>query len=204
MVGFIGRKKGTTLIELIMTFLIVIIIAATTSGIVIFFSQLFMYSPRQLDTQKIAQELTHTMFEGDENVRGLRYTRSVLDASAVQYSYTYGYPTAANQLSVRFRWDSGDDHIYRSTSDDGGTSWSAETLIPYYMQSDTAIDGKDSAGVIFTYKKAADADWVSGVDALGDIRRVVMSININTGTGDFDDFQGSTDITPSAEIKDYR
>ena len=201
----VGTDVGATLIELIMVILIVVVIGATVAGVVLHFVQLFMYSPRQLDTQKIGQELSYAMIEGNPDIRGIRYTREVIDASDTQFSYTYGYPTAANQLSVRFRWDSSDDHIYRSTSTNGGSSWSSETTIPYYLENNTTttIDGKDTAGVIFAYKKAADADWVSGVDSLTDIRRVVISINVKTGTGSFAGFHGSFDFTCSVEIKDF-
>jgi len=196
-------KKGATLIELIMVIAVVSILAATTSGILVFFIRLFVYSPAQLETQKIAQVLNHTMIEGIPDVRGIRYTRSVIDATAVQYSYTYGYPTAADQLSVRFRWDSDADQIYRSTSTDGGASWSAEEVIPPYIPSGTTVDGKDTASTIFTYKKSNESDWTPGADALGDIARLVLAINVKTGTGNFDIFEGSADLTTSVEIKDY-
>ena len=204
MVTFAKSKKGATLIELITILLVLTIIGATTGGLVLFFVRLFYYNPDQLQTQKIAQVLAHEMIEGNPDIRGMRYTRSVIDASATQFSYTYGYPTAADQFSVRFRWDNTADHIYRSTSTDNGSSWSSELLIPSYIPATTTIDGKDTASVIFTYKKASDADWVSGSDALTDIRRIVIGINIKTGTGDFDKLEGSNDITSSVEIKDYR
>jgi len=196
-------KNGATLIELIMVIAVVSILAATTSGILLFFIRLFVYSPAQLETQKIAQVLNHTMIEGTPDVRGIRYTRAVLDATAVQYSYTYGYPTAADQLSVRFRWDSTDDQIFRSTSTDGGSTWSTEEVIPPYTPAATTVDGKDVAGTIFTYKKSNEADWTPGVDALGDIARLVLAINVKTGTGNFDIFEGSANLTTSVEIKDY-
>ena len=187
-----------------MTLLIITIIGATTGGIVLFFVRLFTYNPAQLDTQKIGQVVTNTMIEGSPDIRGIRFTRNIIDASSVQYSYTYGYPTLENQLSVRFRWDATDEHVYQSTSDDGGSTWSSETVIPYHILSTTTIDGKDTSGVIFTYKKDADLDWVSGVDALANIRRVIIGINVKTGTGDAELMEGSSDITASAEIKDYR
>jgi len=205
MVMQIENKNGVTLVELVILILVVTIIGATMAGVVLHFVQLFIYSPRQLDTQKLAQEITWTMIEGNPDVRGMRFTRSssIIDASATQFSYTYGYPTAANQLSVRFRWDSDDKHIYRSTSTDGGSTWSAESVIPYYMPSAVSIDGKDTASVIFTYKKAGDADWVSGTDALNTIRRAIISINLATGSGDFADFQASYDFTTSVEVKGF-
>ena len=196
----IKNQKGVTLIELIVLLLVIAVLAATLSGIVIYFVQLFMYSPRQLDAQKIAQELTYSMIEGNEDIRGIRFTREVIDASAMQFSYTYGYP-ATNQLSVRFRWDNADNHIYQSTSTDEGYNWSDETAIPYYIPLSINIDGKDTPSVIFTYKKANDANWVFGTDALNTIRRLIIGISVKTGAGSFSDFQGSIDITSSVEIK---
>ena len=144
------------------------------------------------------------MIEGNSDARGIRYTRNVIDASATQFSYTYGYPTEADEVSVRFRWDNTDSHIYRSTSTDGGSNWSSELVIPNYIPATTTIDGKDTAGVIFTYRKASDVAWVSGSDALTAIRRMVIGINIKTGTGDFDKLEGSNDVTSSVEIKNYQ
>jgi len=203
MVNCLKNRKGTTLIELIVLILIVAIIGATIGGVAIFFVQLFMYSPRQLDTQKIAQELTHTMIEGTPDIRGIRYTRTIIDASSTQFSYTYGYPTSDDQWSVRFRWDNADGHIYRSTSTDSGVTWSTEEVIPYYILSNTTIDGKDTSGVIFTYKKASDADWISGTDVVDEIQRLSIDINIKTGAGNFNAFEGSSDVTSGVEIKSF-
>ncbi len=201
MVTHIKNKRGATLIELIMVILVVTIIAATTSGVVLFFVRLFFYNPSQLETQRIGEILVHEIVEGNSDARGVRFARTILDASATQFSYTYGYP--ATVLSVRFRWDNTNDHIYRSTSTDTGSTWSSETLIPPDLLTSTTIDGKDTAGVIFTYKKADDSAWTSGVDALGDIRRVVLGINVKTGTGSFDALEGSVDITSGVEIKGF-
>lgn len=203
MVGCGKNKKGTTLIELIVLILIVATLGSAIGGTAIFFVQLFMYSPRQLDTQKIAQELTYTMTEGTPDVRGIRYARAIIDASSTQFSYTYGYPTLNDQLSVRFRWDNTDGHIYRSTSTDDGATWLAEEVIPYYILSTTTIDGKDTSGVIFTYKKANDADWISGTDTVNEIQRVSIDINVKTGAGNFNAFEGSSDATSSVEIKSF-
>jgi hypothetical protein len=207
-----NNKKGTTLIELVMIIVILAIIAVTVTGVIIFFVQLFVYSPRQLDSQKIGGELTNIMIEGTADCRGIRYAiaSKVLDASSTQFSYTYGYPiaydssvTPTDQLSVRFRWNAADKHIYRSTSTNGGSSWSTETVIPYYIPSTILIDGKDTPSVIFTYKKVNDANWVSGTDVVTAIRRVIISINLKTGSGSFAAFQGSANITSSVEIKSF-
>ncbi len=203
MVKCCKARKAVTLVELIILTLLVAIIGATLAGGVIFFVQLFVYSPHQLDVQKISQGLAFTIVEGNQGIRGIRYSRNIIDASAIQFSYTYGYPTSDDQLSVRFRWDVATKHIYQSTSADGGSIWSAEEVIPYHMPTSITIDGKDTPSVIFTYKKDSDADWISGVDALADIRRVIFSVNAKTGTGEFVNFQGATEVTSSVEIKDF-
>lgn len=200
------KNKGATLIELIILISVLAIIGSVVAGLIIFFAQLFIYSPRQLTAQKIAQELSSAMLEGNQDIRGARYSRVILDANSTQLSYTYGYPTQTEQLSARFRWNATDSHIYCSTSADGGASWSAETIIPYYLNdnSNISIDGKDTSGIIFTYKKAGDIDWVSGADDLSTIRRVIISINVRTGAGNFASFQGSSNSTFSCEIKGFQ
>ena len=204
MVKNIRNKKAATLVEMIMITSVIAIVGATIAGAVVFFIQLFTYSPRQLDVQKVGERLNNIMIEGDQDTRGIRYTRNVIDASATQFSYTYGYPTLDDQLSVRFRWDETVKHIYQSTSTNRGSSWSAETVIPYHMPSSITIDGKDTPSVIFTYKKANDADWVSGSDDLVDIRRLILSINTKSGAGNFANFQGAVDSTSSVEIKNFQ
>ncbi|MBM3251821.1 MAG: hypothetical protein FJZ11_03470 [Candidatus Omnitrophica bacterium] len=200
----IKNKKSATLIELIIMILVVAIIGATIAGAVIFFVQLFLYSPRQLDVQKIAQELSSALIEGDQNVRGIRYARKVIDASPTQFSYTYGYPTSDEQLSVRFRWgaDVDDRHIYRSTRANGSPSWSTETVIPYYISSDITINSRNTQSGIFTYREADDSTWDSG--KVNDIRRVIIDIAILTGTGSFGALEGAVNFTSSAEIKNFR
>ena len=202
MLKYINNTKSATLIELIVLILLIAIIASLVAGSVLFFVQMFVYSPRQMDAQKISQELSSTIFEGIENVRGVRYARSVIDASDTQFSYTYGYPTSEEELSVRFRWDATDKHFYRSTSTDGGSIWSAETVIPYYISSVVTIDNDDDPSVIFTYKKDDDEDWDTG--DVDDIRRVAMDIDIKTGTGLFSSLEGSLKLTASAEIKNFQ
>ncbi|MEW6101245.1 MAG: hypothetical protein AB1481_03015 [Candidatus Omnitrophota bacterium] len=197
------KEKGATLTEIIVVILVITILGAVFSGIVIFLVQLYMYGPRQLDTAKVAEEASYAVIEGNQDFRGIRYARTPLDASATQFSYTYGYPTSDEGISVRFRWDPLDKHIYRSSSTDGGSSWSQETVIPYYISSSITIDGKATPSVIFSYKKAGDADWVSGSDSLSEIRRVILNITVKSGSGSFSEFQGAVDLLASAEIKSF-
>lgn len=205
MLKIIKNKKSATLIELIMIILLVAIIGATITGAIIFFVQMFVFSPRQLDVQKIATELMFTILEGNQDIRGIRYARNIIDASEKQFSYTYGYPTANEQFSVRFRWDRILKRFYRSTSTNGGATWSAEAIIPYYFPTgyNIFISGKDSPFVIFTYKKANDVDWISGIDPVTAIRRIIISINVKSGTGSFGALEGSFDTTTSVEIKGF-
>ncbi len=200
---YVKKNNSATLIELIIVMLLVAIIGATIAGTVIFFIQMFMFSPRQLNVQKVANELTFTMLEGNKDLRGIRYARKIIDASDKQFSYTYGYPTASEQLSVRFRWDEILKHFYSSTSTDGGSSWSTEAVIPYYAPSSITIEGKDSPLLIFSYKKANNADWISGTDPLAAIRRIIISINVKSGTGAFGALEGSFNTTTSVEIKGF-
>lgn len=230
--NFVNGKKATTLIELIAVVLVLAIIGVTVVGAIIFFVQIFMYSPRQMDAQKIGQELSNIIIDGrlignqGQALRGVRYARAsqIIDATAQQFSYTYGYvsspapsPATGDQLSVRFRWNAADKKIYNSYSTDGGTTWLApstgltgEDIIPYYLSSPAnTISIDDSAqsgtGAVFTYKKSGDANWVSGTDPLSSIRRVTLGVNVKTASGDcpsnFTNFQGCANISSSCEVK---
>jgi type II secretory pathway pseudopilin PulG len=197
------EKKGFTFVELIVLTLVVAIIGAAMTGTIIFFTHVFVYSPRQMDTQKIAQELMSIMTEGDQNVRGIRYARSVLNAQDRVFSYTYGYPAASDVRSVRFKLqrDGRVWHMYRSTRSGLTGNWSPDVLIPYYVPSEVPIAGRDSPQLIFTYRQAGDAAW-DGANPNA-IRRVIISIRVQTGSGSFDSWQGSCDLTSSVEIKGF-
>jgi len=203
------EKKGSSIIEVTMLVIVLGIVGSVVVGVILFFMQLFVYTPRALNVQKIGQELNEKVIEGDALVRGLRYATNIIDASSTQLSYTYGHLPDLPGQSVRFRWSAVDKKIYRSTSSDGGLNWSGEIVIPQYLHNNTSIliDGKDVAGVIFTYKKVDDddeqeeEDWVLGSDPLTAIRRVIFSINVKTGTGSFKSFHGSCNLTSGVEIK---
>lgn len=197
------EKKGSSIIEVTMLVIVLGIVGSVVVGVILFFMQLFVYTPRALNVQKIGQELNEKVIEGDALVRGLRYATNIIDASSTQLSYTYGHLPDLPGQSVRFRWSAVDKKIYRSTSSDGGLNWSGEIVIPQYLHNNTSIliDGKDVAGVIFSYKKDDDADWVLGTDSLTAIRRVIFSINVKTGTGSFKSFHGSCNLTSGVEIK---
>ncbi len=197
------NPRGFTIVELAVTTLIVAIIGLTMAGSIIFFVQLFMYSYRQLDTQKIAQELMDTMIEGTPDIRGIRYARTVIDASSTQFTYTYGYPTPADQLSVRFRLqrDGRVYHVYRRTRPGTGGTWSTAALVPYYVTSGVTVIGRSSPQVIFTYRQAGDVPWTGGSTSL--IRRVIINIRVQTGSGAFNAWQGSFDLASSVEIKGF-
>ena len=197
------KKEGATVIELTVMIMVVAIIGLAMSSAIVFFSQLFVYTPRQLDAQKIAQDLMAAMTEGDQDVRGARYARTVIDASDTQFTYTYGYPTSSDQLSVRFRLqrDGQVYRVYRRTRPSGGGNWSRDTLVPYYVPPGVTIVGKNSPQVIFTYRQAGDAAWNGG--ATSTIRRVIIDIRVQTGSGSFSSWQGSFDLTSGVEIKGF-
>lgn len=201
-------QDGWTLIELVVSMLVVAIMGAVFSGAIIFFVQMFLYGPRQLNTQQIAQELDNLVIEGVPDVRGIRYAGStgIIDASAAQFSYTYGSVSAPagaayDNLSVRLRWNAGNKHLYRSIN--SGAGWSAESQIPVFTAADISIDGKAGAGIIFQYKKDNDADWASGTDPLSAIRRVILNVTVNTGSGGFSESEGTFDLTTGAAIKSF-
>lgn len=206
-------KRGATLIELIITTAIIAIIAAVSSGIIIILIQLFIYLPREMKTKMIAHDVMEVMTEGEPDIRGVRYSVQVVDASSTQFTYSFGYPGNTDKRTVRLEYDSGAKKIYRSYSAFGanlGTGPAAppypatKTVVPYYAAGDITITGVLAApNSVFTYYKQDGLSWTSGFDDLSEIRCVEIAMVVVTGSGSFGDSQRSFQTTSGADVKQY-
>lgn len=204
------RRDGATLVELIVTMSVVAIIAAATAGIVVYLMQLFIYLPRQMRARDAAHEVIEAMIEGEASKRGMRYAMRVQDASSTQFTCTFGYPANTDKRNMRFRFYG--NKIYRSYTAFGDPvngpqpPYGQEEIIPYYAAGDISISGETSnPNVIFTYFTASGSQLADPVPPaqLNTIRRVEIGIVVNTGTGLFQNWDGSFATTSGVDIKEY-
>lgn len=202
MVPIINRK-GFSLIELVTTMTVVAIIGAVTAGIIIYLVQLVVYAPREMKAKTIAHEAIETMIEGDTLHRGMRYAAEVVDASADQFSYKFGYPltvnigpTPADRRGMSFAWDVTMMKLRRLSTAFGGDTYIIDEIIPYYATSEIAMTCH------FKYFDGTGLEW-DATTPLYNIRRVEIDIQVRTGTGLFQNWEGSFHTVSSVDIKEY-
>jgi prepilin-type N-terminal cleavage/methylation domain-containing protein len=202
------RPSGFALIELIVTFVIVSVLAALSAGVVVMVFQMFIFLPSELKTRTIAQEAISAMVDGEPAKRGMRYSAAILDASATQFTYTFGYPSNSEKRNMRFQLTG--NKIYRSYTafgsgvDEPEAPYSTPEPVPYHTTSDMSVTGPaGDTGTIFTYFKSDGSAWVSGTDPLTAISRIEIKMTVRTGTGAFQSGQSSFSAATSVEIKNY-
>jgi hypothetical protein len=136
----------------------------------------------------LASDALDIMIDGDSQVGGLRFSRSI---TAIQ-DYQVTFMDEDNQ-SVVCRLDTIANKLYRSVN--GG----AEALIPYYAApSAISISGKNNK--LFTYYDANEA--VTAVPA--NVRRISITLIAKTGSGSYDEWQGQSEVSTSVAVKKYQ
>jgi len=190
-------KRGFSLIELVVVMLLVAIIGGASSGSIMYVVQLFTYLPVQMQVRTTAHEVEDIIIEGDIDRRGLRYAKSIIDSSASQVTYSYGYPETAKY--VRFRYNS--SRIYVSTSLEGST-WTAEEAIPRNITSDISVQGKAAPSSVFTYYQTNNAQFTPGNDVTY-IKRIDVNIKVTSSAGSLKGEAASFAVSSGVDIKQY-
>ena len=181
-----NRQIGFSIIELIMVMLIIAIIAKTSGYIFSALIQNSVYIPSQLNMNMVASQAMDIMIEGDENAKGLRFSKQITNISSNQVTFN-------NQDSqvIVYRLDTPTHKFYRSIS--GG----AESLIPYFVK--TGIDIYGKSNVLFTYYDTSEV--ITAVPA--NVRRIKISIIAQTGSGSFDKWEGYSELSSSIAVKRF-
>lgn len=154
-----SRKKGFTIVEILVVLTLISVIAAVTSGIVISSLQMLLHVPAEVDARKAAQDIINEMIDGRAGVWGVRYASAITTASTNDITYTVGNPAVYN---VSFSLNGG--RILRRVNG----SPSAGEIIPYYGTNRITVAPIAPSTQIFTYRNS------SGVNpsSLAEIRRV--------------------------------
>jgi prepilin-type N-terminal cleavage/methylation domain-containing protein len=177
--------KGFTLIELIMVISIIAILAGSGAWLMANTVKNSVFIPNQLNMDKLANDALEMMIEGDAQARGLRFARVISSLAVNQVTFF-------NQdgLTIIYRWDTGLNKLYRKIGA------GAEAIMPGYASSLAGVTLSGKSGTLFSYYDANEA--VTATPA--NVRRIRMILIAKTGTGLYNDWQGSSEQASSIAI----
>lgn len=187
--GFIQPLRagaGFTLIELVMTMVIIGIISVVGAWIMFYFIQNAMFAPNQLNMDMAVSDAMKMMVDGDDTAKGLRFNKQI---TAVTGSSDI---TFINQDDQTIRYYLSGGSLYRTIN--GG----AAELFPYYANTGVTMSAK--SGTLFTYYDINEA----ATSTPANIRRVVIGLVGQTGTGNYSDWQGKSDQMTSVKVDKYQ
>ena len=185
-----GRKvsdKGFTLIEMIMVIMIITILSVSGAYLMLYLIQNSVFIPNQLNMDMAASDALDIMIEGDQQAKGLRFSRAVTNIQDYQVTFIN-----QNNQSIRYRLDTGINKLYRSVN--GG----AEAFIPYYVNSGMNITGKGNK--LFSYYDANETVTANPAN----VRWITMTMIARTGAGSYANWEGQSDKTSSVAVKKFQ
>ncbi len=192
MLYIINKKRSFSLIEVVITILALTIIGATTAAFFTPMINLYFYSPSQLMVDNTAQELLNILIEGDNQAKGLRFTKSITTADEDSLTFI-------NQDgdTVIYRWDSLDSRVYRKINSQ------AEVLVPSSYYGDITVKGESSDSEIFQYYDAVPSKLsVPAADETA-IEAIRIEIIFEAGSGNVKENKGRISVKAGVDIKQF-
>jgi len=178
-------KRGFTFIEIIMVIAIIGILAGAGAWLMAYTVKNSVFIPNQLNMDKLVKEALDIMIEGDKQAQGLRFSRVITTANANQVNFINGAGTA-----VYFRLDTGTSKLYRSING------AAEVAIPTYSGT-AGITMNGKSGTLFTYYDSTNTITSTAAN----VRRIQMILIAKTGTGLYNDWEGSSEQATSINVE---
>ncbi|MFC1806983.1 type II secretion system protein [Candidatus Omnitrophota bacterium] len=185
-------NRSFTLIEAIMTITIIGVLAVSAGSFFIPMMNMLFYLPSQISVAQMSHHLVDIIMEGDNQAGGLRYAISITSADEDEIEFV----TQDNDTVV-YRWDSGDERLYRNINGAG------ETLAPYTYYGDIIAKGSSSDSQIFRYYDSSASVISAPVATPDNIESIRIGVLIQSGTGNLSDNEGSMEILTGVDIKQY-
>jgi len=190
--AMIRYKKAATLIELIITILILVVIGSAGVAFFIPMMHLFFYSPSQLMVDNVAQDLASIIIEGDNNAKGLRFSKSITSADEDEITFTN-----TDNDTIVYRWDATEEKVFRNINSTG------ESAIPYSYYKNVILKGSASDSEIFQYYDSSASKIAVPVASVSSIESIRMNLIIQAGPGKIEASQGRIEINTGIDIKQY-
>ena len=180
------RSHGFTLIELIMVMVIMGSLSVVGAGLMSYLIQHSVFIPNQLNMDMVASDALEIMIEGDDQAKGLRFSRVINAVQNNQVTFIN-----QNNQTVRFRFETVTPPLGLFRSINAG----AEARIPYYLPQGVAFSAASSR--MFTYYDASEA--VTNNPA--NVRWVTVSLRAQTGDGTFANWAGKSDLFTGIAVR---
>jgi len=178
-------KRAFSLIEIIMVVAIIGILAVSGAWLMADTVKNSVFIPNQLNMDKLVKDALDIMTEGDSQAKGLRFSRAISAIAANRVDFIDG-----DGNTVYFRLDTGTSKLYRSING------AAEVALPRYSSiAGVTMTGK--SGTLFTYYDSANAVTATAAN----VRRIQMILIAKTGTGLYNDWEGSSEQATSVAFK---
>jgi len=181
------NSKGFTIIELMVVIGILAILAVPGAYFMTFIVQNSVFIPSKLNMDMIGQEVLDTIIEGDSKASGARFSRIFTVATNTSMQFK----NSDNQ-TVRFDWNAGTKNITRTING------SLIDTIPYYLRGNISIINIASTP-IFTYYDSSE----SVTTTPSAVRRLRVAVNVVSGSGNYSDWQGSSQQLSSVAVDKY-
>jgi prepilin-type N-terminal cleavage/methylation domain-containing protein len=175
-------QKSFTIIELIVVMLIIAIIAIPGAHLMFHFIQNSVYIPNQLNTDMLAMDALDLMLNGDEQAKGLRFSRRIINMGPNSIHFI-------NQDNQEMGYlFGGDNKLYRIVFP-GPFEW-----FPYYQTNTVALTGA-----------FAFLDQNEAFTAVPDnVRIIFISASTQTGNGSYNNWQGQSTHSTLVAVKRFQ
>ena len=196
----VKTKKAATIIELVVTILILTIIGSASVAFFVPVANILFYSPSQLMVDQTAQELISILVEGDNQAKGLRFTKSIsVDADEDDITFT-----TWDGDKVKYRWDATEKRIYRKINRQGEALVPASYyLVPASYYGDITVIGQSSDAEIFQYYDVSASKLSVPVSDETNIEAIRMDLTLVAGSGIVKEHKGRIDVKSGVDIKQF-